>query len=448
MSHAARVYAVASLSLALAFVACTKKNPKYCTTNGDCVTRNCNTTLHVCESADGGMHADASDGGDAADARDGGDAADADAGRDASDAGDGPFKCNANTQCVVDGGGFDGSTATVCEVEAGACVDCVADSDCSAKQPRTPICQAHACRACKTDAECPDPNICMTDGHCATTDEVLFVEFSSAGCPSEDGSSAHPYCAPNSAVAKLTSTKHIIVIRGATNNQLSLGTSGLKPIVVGKKSSSGVDPSILAGAATSIAVTSDDVLIRDLLVNLGSTAASKGIAVSGSTTLTLSNVQVKLGTGLGIQADTGSLLTMDRCIVTGNDAGGILINGAGYTIQNTIVAENMISQVQFAATPNPAASSFRFNTVVATSGSAAICDPGNRRTLSDSIVVGGQNCTLANSITTAPTFKSSTDYHLTAHLQCPATPAAPVPDHDIDGDPRTPPLDCGADQFQ
>ena len=38
--------------------------------------------------------------------------------------------------------------------------------------------------------------------------------------------------------------------------------------------------------------------------------------------------------------------------------------------------------------------------------------------------------------------------HLTAPLACPATPTPPTPDHDIDGDPRTAPLDCGADQFQ
>jgi len=75
------------------------------------------------------------------------------------------------------------------------------------------------------------------------------------------------------------------------------------------------------------------------------------------------------------------------------------------------------------------------------------CDSTNPQALADSIVVGlNDSCTLTNTITTMPSALSG--YHLTAHLPCPATPASPVPDHDVDGDPRTPPLDCGADQFQ
>src|SRR5205823_3419106 len=135
----------------------------------------------------------------------------------------GPFKCIANAQCVVDGGGFDGSTATVCEVEAGACVECVADQDCA--QKTKPKCEARTCRPCKTDAECPDPMICMTDGHCATTGEVVFVEASSTGCASTDGSSAKPYCLLSEGVAHLDSNKNILVTRGPFNGPLTLSGS-------------------------------------------------------------------------------------------------------------------------------------------------------------------------------------------------------------------------------
>lgn len=438
-----RCIAVASLALALA---CTKKNPQYCAANSDCPSLSCNVPLNRCNPADAGV-GDAHDGGDARDASDAGDGGDAGDGRDASDAGDGPYKCKKAEDCVFDGGGFDGSTSTVCEVEAGACVECVADGDCAAKQAKTPICQAHACRACKTDAECPDPNICMTDGHCATAGEVVFVEAGS-GCPSADGSTSKPYCTLNEGVAHLDGTRGILVVRGGLNGPLTISGSTGTVFVVGKQNSSGAAQIGAGVGTTAVTVSSGTVSIRDLSIFNGGNSASKGIVVTGSTTLTLANVQVNLGSGLGIQADTGAQLTMDRCSITGNDSGGILINGAGYNIQNTIVAANMISQVQFAATANPATSSFRFNTVVAASGSAAICDPGNKRMLSDSIVIGGQNCTLTNSVTTAPTFKSSPAYHLTAPIGCPGTPATPLPDHDIDGDPRTPPLDCGADQFQ
>ena len=96
--------------------------------------------------------------------------------------------------------------------------------------------------------------------------------------------------------------------------------------------------------------------------------------------------------GLGIQADNGADLTMDRCYVLNNSAGGLLINGATYSIENSVFAGNGFSQVQFSAAANAGTTRFRFNTVVATTGNAATCDLTNMRTLSDSIVVGGANC--------------------------------------------------------
>jgi len=107
-------------------------------------------------------------------------------------------------------------------------------------------------------------------------------------------------------------------------------------VIVGKNGAS-----IPATAATAVQVVSDTVLIRDLMVTGGTAATSKGIAVSGGTaSLTLSNVQVTLGTGLGVQADTGALLTMDRCTVSGNNKGGILVDTANFDIKNSTVNGN------------------------------------------------------------------------------------------------------------
>ena len=47
----------------------------------------------------------------------------------------------------------------------------------------------------------------MVDGHCAVSDEIIFVEFNSNGCPGATGGSADPYCTPNEAVAKLEKLK-------------------------------------------------------------------------------------------------------------------------------------------------------------------------------------------------------------------------------------------------
>jgi hypothetical protein len=344
---------------------------------------------------------------------------------------------NGSTECSVV------SAATPVCAASGGCVQCLANTDCTTATK--PTCDTtNVCRACASDSECGGPGVCMTDGHCATASEVIFVQFTAAGCPTPDGSAARPYCAPNDAVAVLTSTRHVIVIVGNANSQMSLATTGLSPVVIGQKNSSGTASSIPANAATAITVMSDTVLIRDLTANLGSTGA-KGIMVTGTgTKVSLFRVTANLGTGLGVDAESGAALTMDKCYVTNNSAGGVLVNAASYSIQNTVIAANSVG-VKFSAGAVSAGSQFWFNTVVGNSGSAISCDTSNAQTVSDSIVVGvDDSCTLTNSVTTLPALTSS--YHLTAHLACP-TASATLPNHDVDGDSRTPPIDCGADQF-
>ena len=310
----------AALAIALVGVACNPKSLRsgYCHVDSDCASRMCNMGTRKCVPVDASM-----DGADSRDARDGG---------DAGDAADAPFKCKANTECG-DGG------ATVCEPDAGMCVICLENSDCLAKDTNAPICESRICRACKTDSECTAaPGICLPDGHCAMTTEVIFVEFNSNTCPGANGSSANPYCAPNDAVMQLESGKNVIVIRGPTADRLTIATTGLAPVIVGKSGAS-----IPASAATAIQVMSDDVIIRDLTITGGGTASSsKGIVATGSLTkLTLSNVTVNLTAGgLGVQADSGAHLVMNRSTVTNNNRGGIFIDGATFDIKNTTVTAN------------------------------------------------------------------------------------------------------------
>jgi hypothetical protein len=351
--------------------------------------------------------------------------------------------CGAASECATR------SAATPACASSGSCVQCTASSDC--KVPGMPVCNtsANTCRACLNDAECPaDPGVCMADGHCATTGEVIFVEFNAAGCTAADGTSANPYCAPNDGVAHLGTGHNVIVLRGASGDRMTLNTSGLSPIVIGRKSTSNGDGSVPATAATAISVSSDTVLIRDLNVNAGTAPTSKGIAVTGaSTKLTLLRVTASLGTGLGIDAESGSSLTMDECYVLNNSTGGILVNGAAYSIQNTVIAGNGYG-IQFSA-PLATNAQLRFNTVV-NNPVAATCDLTSTETFTNSIITGPMvNCNVVDSVTTAPTFSTTRPFHLTAHLACPTAPAAGTfPDHDIDGDSRTGAIDCGADQFQ
>ena len=66
-----------------------------------------------------------------------------------------------------------GSTP-VCDKPAKTCVGCLEKKDCGGGTK--PICEAKSCRGCKTDSECADPGICMEDGHCATSNEVVYVD--------------------------------------------------------------------------------------------------------------------------------------------------------------------------------------------------------------------------------------------------------------------------------
>lgn len=317
------------LALAGFAVACNPKSLKqgYCHTTSDCkgAGETCNPITRKCEQKMDGSaeHADAGDAGpDGADARDASDAADT-----------APVTCRTNEALCADGG-YDGGPG-VCEPDAAVCVECLDDTNCAGK-PTSPICQNHVCRACKADAECPDPKICMTDGHCATSDEVVFVEFNSSGCPGANGTASNPYCTPNDGVMHLTSGQNVLVIRGATADRLILNTSGIAPVVIGRNSAS-----IPATAATAIQVLSDSVLIRDLTVTGGTAPGSRGFVASGATTaVKLSNVQVNVGSGLGIQVDSGAMLTMDRCTINGNNKGGILIDAANFDIRNTTITGN------------------------------------------------------------------------------------------------------------
>jgi hypothetical protein len=348
--------------------------------------------------------------------------------------------CDINMDCAS-------KTATPACASTGKCVECAANSDCAGTKP---VCNtsANTCRACASDAECPaDPGVCMADGHCATTSEVIFVQYSAAGCAGADGTSAKPYCAPNDGVAQLAVGRNVIVLRGAFGTQMTLNTSGLSPVVIGRTNGSNVG-SLPATNATAITVSSDTVLIRDLTVNLGSTSTSEGIAIAGALTkLTLLRVTVSLGTGLGVDAESAATLSMDECYVVNNSVGGIFVSGAGYSIQNTVIANNGYG-VQFSA-PLATSALLRFNTIVS-NPVAATCDHMNTETFTNSIFSGPMvNCNVTDSVTTAPTFSTARPFHLTAHLACPTAPAAgSFPDHDIDGDSRTGTIDCGADQFQ
>ena len=340
----------------------------------------------------------------------------------------------------------DGSAAS----KIGMCVGCLSNADCGGV---TPICNltTNLCTACGSDTDCKNvgPGVCMTDGHCAGTSEVFFVDESATSCPGT-GSSATPFCLLPTGAGALAKGQNVLVILGAVGERLVLATSQVSPVIIGRQNAAGDAPVIPASNGAGISVSSDTVLIRDITVSGGlQSSNTRGVLVTGTAAVSLLRVTVNLGNGIGVDAETGATLSMDRCYVENNSLGGILVNGAIATIQNTVIAKNGGTTgygIQFNA---PGTTQFTFNTV-ADNPTAAISDLSHQVLLNNSIVAGPTtNCLPTNSLTgtTVPAFSSTKPYHLTMSAPCPMTPTPPIPAYDIDGQPRVAPVDCGADQF-
>ncbi|HXJ20763.1 MAG TPA: right-handed parallel beta-helix repeat-containing protein, partial [Polyangia bacterium] len=274
----------------------------------------------------------------------------ADAGR-APDAGDGGGAAATGGVCVecIDGSTCNSAGKPACDTSTHTCVQCVADADC----PYTaPVCDlaTKKCGPCTGDDDCTRfaPAVCKTSlaatdaapapARCATASEVVIVDESN-GC-SDAGTSA-TFCTLPSAVAALMPGRNIMIIAGGTSDRLTLATTNVAPVVIGRKNAAGDPGSIPATTGTAVTVSSDTVTIRDLTVNLGSSATSRGIGISGAgTSATLLRVTANLTTGLGIDVENSATATIDQSYVQNNSVGGILVNGAAATIQNTIITDN------------------------------------------------------------------------------------------------------------
>ena len=414
------------LAVALAAVACntTKLRPGYCYKDTDCKTQEgetCNVAARMCmkEMVDASMDGDASDGNV-----------------------DVPFSCN---QCT-DGG--------VCDMDAGRCVECLADGDCGVTTK--PICNptTNICERCTTDVQCaskvPNPGVCMfhLDGRCATDEETIYVE-SRTGCMStpsaSGGTMAMPFCKLQDALSAVA-TRRLLFVRGSGD----VGNTSIQSLAGGQISIIGPGARITAAAGSpGLRVTSSDVFAR-------------GIKILGDS-----------GTDIGIVAESAATIRLDGVTVENMSKGGLRVIGSGYEVVNSLFAGNggtiddggRFIGGAFIATPisgQPAR--FAFNTVVANNRDGVICGSGSQ-TLEASLLVnnlgGGatpdaSNCTLSLSKTTAdgaPNLTTSDPkYRLTASSPCRNALSAPppnVPDHDIDGTkrPQEGAFDCGADEF-
>jgi hypothetical protein len=349
-----------ALGLMIAAVGCTQLKPGRCEHDSDCASHLCNTATYFCLPADGGTGAAGGAAGAGGNAGNGGVGGTRDAGMDLpvdkgpppctttpnSCSGDAPIcddmthACRACGMKATDCSDLD-PTKPVCRPagDAGhpaACVECTQDSDC--KDRTKSVCDQsnNICVGCAKDGDCKmfSPFVCKTTapagadagvprGRCITDDEAIYVSTTSgcsdaattaagdagtdAGVPGE--SSARPFCSMDPIRSILSSTRNVVVVSGQVNGATwSYNNQAAGPILIVGKSAM-----IVGAASPAFQMSSGDVTIRA--------------------------VSFKTGTGIGIEADGGTLY-LDHVTVQGCAGGGIWLNGASFDIQSSTIASN------------------------------------------------------------------------------------------------------------
>jgi hypothetical protein len=224
-------------------------------------------------------------------------------------------KCTGDIHCSED--------APICNTISGECSPCVEDEQCEKRAPAS-----NACVACSADHECAsrktggtNPGVCLNhlDGRCATDEETIYAE-SIVGCVSSQGGSGGsakaPFCFPQLAVdAARMRGKPLVVLRGA----LSPGFEAAPKLdaaltVVGQAAA--VVTASASGAGTGIRLAWGEMYLRD-------------VVVSGA-----------VGTGVGVVADPGATLRLERVKIVSNPQGGLALYGAGFALYDVLLRNN------------------------------------------------------------------------------------------------------------
>jgi hypothetical protein len=376
-------------------------------------------------------------------------------------------------------------------------------SQCPAAQP---ICGTDgSCHACAAHSECTLA-ICKSDGTCAASSEIAFVDNTSASCSdtAHTSSPASPYCQVQAAIDAFGGFTFIRVAGSATAYKpLNLGSeaSPINVTVVGPgrdlptASMAVLYDSAKAGITIFTVAQPVSLTVDGLFIGGGNFTTSDAVdCTEGSgtaATISIRNSLVKGSPLKGILNNACTLL-VDRSIIYGNQGGAIKTGSASFTITNSFMSNNgqlgaaAIGGVEIDSYPGSPAPApiFAFNTLRNNAagstylGGISCPSPSSQKVnIQNSIVVdntqdtGSQfsgQCVLQNVVTgtdsfagatqLTPTFVAAGDPHLTANdaantaccvdkVTAPTTPNA-AHDIDLNHRPKGAAWDIGAHEVQ
>lgn len=218
----------------------------------------------------------------------------------------------------------------VCEPSSGSCVACVAATDCGSL---TPVCDGHACRACRLDSECAS-GACGDDGSCVPEANAVYVATTGSDVP--PCSRAQPCGGLGFALQETSASRnHVVVAPGVYVSSL---------ITVSPTTTSAPFLTIHGGGATLSAASDDGLLLitrpgklRDIELNNTNSAAA-----SVATTYTFEHVVARGGGGsLSSTMIVNGAVTMRDVAVAGTGCGIRLDGGALNVDRGTITSETV-----------------------------------------------------------------------------------------------------------
>lgn len=249
-----------------------------------------------------------------------------------------PVGCTTEAQCS-------GSPTTpYCDTEDMICVACVTDEHCT--MPRTPVCDAHACRGCQTNDECASL-LCGDNGACVEESRVVYLQPGGSNDEAACGTRTAPCGAIAAGLGHWNAARPNLVLIGGTWDARFNAGFGSRIV--------GVQGAVIKVSGTQNAstfTTTGSMTIEGLSIS-GLTSANAGPVIivygnAGNGELILRDVRIEYNAKDAISLQSGARLVADRTTIT-NNGRAIYSDNGDITLRRCLIANHPDDGIEGAA---------------------------------------------------------------------------------------------------